>query len=118
MVKADCFRYRLETNKADPQFMAYAMSVTACSLAGSMAVGVTRPRMNLSLTSGRVIAFPPLEEQAEIADFLDAKTIDVQHMIERIEIAISNLTEYRTALITDAVTGKIDVRGVQIPVQP
>jgi len=31
-------------------------------------------------------------------------------MVEKVETAISKLTEYRTALITAAVTGKIDVR--------
>ncbi len=41
--------------KADSQFLAYQMSVTAMALAGALAAGVTRPRMNLSLTSARIL---------------------------------------------------------------
>jgi type I restriction enzyme S subunit len=36
-------------------------------------------------------------------------------LAEKVEEAIARLTEYRTALITAATTGKIDVRNVSIP---
>jgi type I restriction enzyme S subunit len=57
-------------------------------------------------------AVPPLKEQIAIADFLDRKTSMVDTMVSKIEGAIERIQEYRTALITAAVTGKIDVRGV------
>jgi len=38
-----------------------------------------------------------------------------KHTEARLEAAIARLTEYRTALITAATTGKIDVRGVKVP---
>ncbi len=63
MVKADCFRYRFEEGKADTQFVAYQMSFTAMALSGALSSGVTRARMNLSLTSDRVLCFPPIDEQ-------------------------------------------------------
>ncbi|MBS1910880.1 MAG: restriction endonuclease subunit S [Bacteroidetes bacterium] len=115
MVKADCFRYRFEEDKADSQFMAYQMSITATVLSGALAAGVTRPRMNLSLTSDRVLAFPPIDEQIEIAKRLDDESERSRQMIAKIESAITHLTEYRTALITAAVTGKIDVRNISVP---
>jgi len=115
MVKADCFRYRLEGEKANSQFMAYQMSVTATALSGALASGVTRPRMNLSLTSDRILAFPPVDEQIEIANYLNAESRNNQRMVEKVDSAIARLTEYRTALITAATTGKIDVRQVAIP---
>lgn len=114
MVKADCFRYRFEEGKADGQFMAYQMSITAMALAGALASGVTRPRMNLSLTSDRVLAFPPIKEQIEIAAFLDRKSEEARRMTMKVNLAITRLTEYRTALIAAATTGKIDVRNVTI----
>ena len=117
MVKADCFRYRFERGKADSQFMAYQMSITAMALAGALASGVTRARMNLSHTSDRVFAFPPIEEQVEIATFLNSRSDEVRRMLETVNAAIARLTEYRTALITAATTGKIDVRAVKIPNQ-
>ena len=39
----------------------------------------------------------------------------IDRMAEKVETAIDRLTEYRTALITAATTGKIDVRNVKIP---
>ncbi len=53
---------------------------------------------------------PPLEQQA-IIDYLDQETTKIDRMAEKIEEAVQKLQEYRTALITAAVTGKIDVRG-------
>ena len=52
----------------------------------------------------------PLGEQQAIADFLDRETAKIDRMVAKVETAIERLQEYRTALITAAVTGKIDVR--------
>ena len=54
--------------------------------------------------------FPPLDEQRLIADFLDEKTRRIEALCSKTELAIERLEEYRTALVTAAVTGKIDVR--------
>ncbi len=54
--------------------------------------------------------FPPLEEQRAIAAFLDRETQRVDSLTNEVESAIERLQEYRTALITAAVTGKVDVR--------
>jgi type I restriction enzyme S subunit len=104
MVKADCFRYRLERGKADSQFMAYQMSVTAQALSGALASGVTRPRMNLSLTSDRMFAFPPLDEQIAIAEFLVWKTGQIDTLIVRKKELLKRLQEKRLAIIAQAVT--------------
>ena len=53
---------------------------------------------------------PPLAEQIAIAEFLDRETAKLDLMMAKVEAAIAKLQEYRTALITAAVTGKIDVR--------
>jgi type I restriction enzyme S subunit len=57
-------------------------------------------------------AVPPLPEQCPIADYLDREMAKIDRMAEKVEAAIERLQEYRTALITAAVTGKIDVRNV------
>ena len=53
---------------------------------------------------------PPLPEQVAIAAFLDQITVKLDALIARNNDAIERLREYRTALISAAVTGKIDVR--------
>jgi type I restriction enzyme S subunit len=56
------------------------------------------------------LLLPELDEQAAIVDFLDGATARIDSMVAKVETAIERLQEYRTALITAAVTGKIDVR--------
>ena len=54
-------------------------------------------------------------EQRAIAEFLDRETGRLDTLVTKIETAIERLHEYRAALITAAVTGKIDVRGTVVP---
>lgn len=53
---------------------------------------------------------PSLKEQQAICSYLDEQTGKIDALIAKLEQAITTLQEYRTALITAAVTGKIDVR--------
>ncbi len=55
---------------------------------------------------------PTLSEQKEISDFLDRETAKIDSLITKARRAIDLLKERRTALISAAVTGKIDVREV------
>ena len=48
--------------------------------------------------------------QTAIAEYLDSKTAKLDALAAKVEAAVERLQEYRTALITAAVTGKIDVR--------
>lgn len=57
-----------------------------------------------------VLACPPLKEQLEIASFTDAQIFRLQELCEKTERSIEFLKERRTALITAAVTGQIDLR--------
>ena len=52
----------------------------------------------------------PQAEQKAIAAFLDCETSRIDALIAKISQAINHLGEFRTALISAAVTGKIDVR--------
>ncbi|WP_354635621.1 restriction endonuclease subunit S [Planktothricoides raciborskii] len=56
------------------------------------------------------ILVPPLSEQKAIAHFLDQETAKIDTLIEKTKTSIEKLKEYRTALISAAVTGKIDIR--------
>lgn len=54
---------------------------------------------------------PSAAEQIEIVDFLDRRCSEIETLIAKATQVTKKLQEYRSALITDAVTGKIDVRG-------
>jgi restriction endonuclease S subunit len=58
------------------------------------------------------IAIPSIEEQIKIADFLDLETIRIDSLISKSKQEIELLKEYKTALISEVVTGKVDVRDV------
>ncbi|EFK97715.1 hypothetical protein LDC_0229, partial [sediment metagenome] len=60
------------------------------------------------------IFVPRLAEQEEIADNLDSALPKIDQLVDATERTTERLTEYRTALITAATTGKIDVRNVKI----
>lgn len=59
---------------------------------------------------GLRIVYPDMTEQLKIANYLDKETSRMNSFISKIEKSIELLKEYRSALITAAVTGKIDVR--------
>jgi len=61
------------------------------------------------------ILLPPPEEQIQIISYLDYETAKIDALISRIREGIEKLKEYCTALISAAVTGKIDVRGEITP---
>jgi len=61
---------------------------------------------------GIKIAVPLLSEQTVIANFLDHQTAKIDALITETKQSIALLKEHRTALISAAVTGKIDVREV------
>jgi restriction endonuclease S subunit len=58
------------------------------------------------------IIIPTLPEQRAIADFLHRETARIDSVKEKVKGMIANLQEYRTALISVAVTGKIDVTSL------
>ena len=56
------------------------------------------------------ILLPPIEEQIQIANFLEQKTSEIDALNNEIRLQIQKLKEYRQSLISEAVTGKIDLR--------
>ncbi len=56
------------------------------------------------------VAIPPIGEQEEIIQFLNNELTQIDETTNRVVTQIELLREYRTALISEAVTGKIDVR--------
>ena len=56
------------------------------------------------------LPIPPLAEQAAIAAYLDKQTAAIAAAMARAQREIDLLSEYRTRLIVDVVTGQVDVR--------
>ncbi|MDQ8141485.1 restriction endonuclease subunit S [Chryseobacterium sp. CFS15] len=75
----------------------------------SLSIGGTQPNISQSIISFLKLLVPPLEEQIEIANYLDQKTSKINNIIYNIQKQIGLLKEYRKTLINDAITGKIKV---------
>lgn len=108
-------RLRSETAQEVPDFIFYTLLWAANT--GVFDVEGTSTIAHLTADQLRRYRFPqpPLAEQKAIVAYLDEATGRVLQMMEKAESAIARLTEYRTALITAATTGKIDVRHVPLP---
>lgn len=72
-------------------------------------------KMETATLKKMVLPVPPPAEQAEISRFVRNENERLDGLVVATEKTIARLTEYRTALITAATTGKIDVRDVEIP---
>ncbi len=72
--------------------------------------GVSVPHLSPEQIRGFKIMLPPLEEQREITAFIGTETGTVTGAINRYEREITLMREYRTRLVADVVTGKLDVR--------
>jgi type I restriction enzyme S subunit len=60
-------------------------------------------------------AFPPPEEQKAIVLHIESETATIDYTITRAKREIELMREYRTRLISDVVTGQVDVRGIEVP---
>lgn len=72
--------------------------------------GSAQPKLTSENLGSFILPVPPLPEQQAIAAFLDRETAKIDTLSAKVQTAIERLREYRTALISAAVTGKIDVR--------
>lgn len=70
--------------------------------------------INYSVLGNNFIPVPPIEEQKAIVEYIESKTNKIDTMIEALKAEIDRLTEYKQRLISDVVTGQIDIRGEQI----
>ncbi len=95
----------------DSRFLAYHLNMKAFkNFVLNSLVGGAMTRFTIEIISKFRIVTPHLSEQQAIAAFLDRETARIDALVSKVEMAIDTLKEYRTALISAAVTGKIDVR--------
>ena len=74
-----------------------------------------QPGIYLGVLSNFDIPVPPRDEQTKISQYCDAEVAQVNGLLTKSKEALELLIEYRSALITAAVAGKIDVRGFEVP---
>lgn len=94
-----------------PMYYLYFLS-TIKDIIVMEASSATLPIFNQTQTKNIIITVPPTKEQIEISDFIRSQEIRIETIISKSQQEIELLKEYRTALISEVVTGKVDVRDV------
>lgn len=79
------------------------------------ATGVTRFGLVQGAIKGAFFPLPPLDEQRAIVAHINEKCAEISQAISRAEREIELIREYRARLISDVVTGQVDVRGIEVP---
>ncbi len=99
----------IKNNKLfDLEFMYYWLDFAQIDFLGR-AIGGTQPNISQDKIKNQYIVKPSLEEQQQIADFLDAKCSEIDAIIADKKRQLDILTEYKKSLIYEYVTGKKEV---------
>lgn len=107
--------YPIETTLDTKYFLYFMLSQNFLGQLSMSGNRVKMPKINQAELSSVLILFPDIKEQKLIAKKLDQLFALVDGQIERIKQNISLLQELRSVVISDVVTGKIDVRNVTVP---
>ena len=102
----------LHIERAYPEFIAWAL-LSKYVLDAQIEICRTRaaqPHLNAEELGGVFMFLPGEKEQRIISEFLTRKIDEADALVAKIQKGIERLKEYRTALISATVTGKIDVR--------
>jgi len=96
-----------------PKYVSYLVqSNTFTDRVTAESVGTAYPAIAEGRLGSFYVPFPPLPEQNAIVEYLDTQTAKIDAAISAARSEIELLREYRTRLIADVVTGKVDVREV------
>lgn len=97
----------LADSKGDLQYSFYVM-LALKDLFVYLGIGGGQPNISQTIIKQQCIPLPPLSEQRAIADWLDAKCVDIDAAIELQQRMIDKLKAYKTAVIHQAVTKGLD----------
>lgn len=99
-----------DQQKIAPKFAEYLLSVFDVKHMKTLGAGI-RQTITFKDIGNVKWALPDIQEQTEIADFVERETQQIDNLIDDLNSCLSLLREHRFALIESAVTGKIDVRN-------
>ena len=80
----------------------------------SLIQGSALTRITITIINNLKTIIPPINEQKEIVEFIETKTTEIDTIISQTEKEIDLLKEYKTALISEVVLGKVDVREIEL----
>lgn len=107
---------RPKSNRATTKFLAYWMrSMVKRNYMTFVCSVATIPHYTKDKVMSTVMPLPPENEQKEIVRYLDNECEKINNLITKKHSQIATLQELKNSLISDVVTGKIDVRNITVP---
>ena len=107
--------YPIETVLDTEYLLFYLLSSSYLQQLSVTANRVKMPKINQEELGATLVLIPPEQEQREIVAIIKSKCSKIQLLIEKIKLQIDAASDLRTRLISDVVTGQIDVRGIEVP---
>ena len=101
---------RVNENVSNRYYFYLLFNQGLIDLLDSQSTGIKVPRVSPEIIMGSYLPYPPKEEQTQIVEYLDEQTQKIDSTIEKETQRIELLKEYRQSLISEVVTGKVDVR--------
>lgn len=115
-IGGDILSFVVNNRGIDPTYLMYFLNSTKCLeykyifSRGDIIVHISEHKLKEI-----EISYPIIEIQRKIVRLIDKHLSDVENLISKTNNQITYLEELKQSLISDVVTGKIDVRGVEIP---
>jgi len=98
-----------------PKYLYYYMAELFPSEIDKGTAKSTVDSIRLNMIQDFIISFPKINQQKNIVANLDRRYVNYESIATKLNDEITLFTEYRTRLISDVVTGKLDVRDVVVP---
>ncbi|WP_299060106.1 restriction endonuclease subunit S [uncultured Polaribacter sp.] len=116
IMASDGIRFEVDETKCYVKFLEYAINSKYLNFQAELkSTGTTRLRIGLTEFKKFKLLLPNLKEQAKILFFIENKGGIIIKSVSLLKNQIKKLKAYRQAIISEAVTGKIDVRDWQAP---
>lgn len=104
---------RPKTSSVNPAFLAAFLSTDIIQREiRSEQNGASREGLTLASIRSMIILLPPLNIQQDICNFIDAEAREIKAASQLVEREITLIQDFRTRMIADVVTGKLDVRAL------
>lgn len=117
LCSADMYPIRSESDLLSAFLVYWMLAQPFHSYATESSMRVAMPKLNRETLSSAPLLVPPLAEQVTIVAHLEVSTRKIDDFLAKVELAIKHMAAYRTALITTATTGKVDLRNLKAEVR-
>lgn len=109
------FKVNFDVTKITKEFLVFYLKQKLIQEHFQLVAGTTTiPDLNHGAFYDTVVLLPSIEEQNEIVTFLNSELLKYEQLITKNKLFLEKLKEYRQSLIYEAVTGKIDLRELEL----